>query len=145
MDLLVLIQIDGRQCALRAVDVQSVMELEAITPVPHSPLHVLGLSTKRSQTLTVVDCRSALGLTSHPNPMGQRAAVIRQDEHSCALLVDEIDDVEKALSDVSPISEGFGAQWASMAVGQIETAQGAALLLDVEKLVEGPVEDAKAA
>lgn len=145
MDLLVMVQIDGRQCALRARDVQSVMEIEAVTPIPCSPSHVLGLSTRRSQTLTVIDCRAALGLASHSDPIGQRAAVVKHDEHYYALLVDVIDDVEDALDEIQAISAAFGTEWARVSYGRVETALGVTLLLDVSKLVQGPEETTLAA
>ena len=145
MELLVMLRIDGRQCALRALDVDSVMEIETITPVPHAPDHVLGLSTRRSQTLTVVDCMRAAGLDHQIDPIGKRAAVVEHAGHTYALLVDGIDDVEDFDGEIFEISGGFGEHWSHLAEGMVETVIGPALLLNIERLVSGKVEMTAAA
>ncbi|XUU61876.1 chemotaxis protein CheW [Erythrobacter sp. HA6-11] len=137
MDLLVMLTIGGRQCALRAIDVDSVMEIETITRVPNAPDHVVGLSTRRSQTLTVIDCMRAAGLEKTTDPIGQRAAVVEHEGHIYALLVDAIDDVEDTDGDVIAVTGGFGEQWSQLAEGLIETRKGPALLLKVNCLIAG--------
>lgn len=138
MELLVMITIDGRKCALRALDVNSVMEIEAITAVPMAPPHVLGLSTRRSQTLTVIDCKGAAGLPAQRDPIGKRAAVVQHEGHTYALLVDGIEDVENTLGEINPVSDAFGGNWARLAEGMVETNQGPALILSIANLVAGP-------
>lgn len=136
MELLLILSIGGRRCALRALDVKSVMEIEAITPVPMAPDHVLGLCTRRSQTLTVIDCMRAVGLNGQENPIGKRAAIIEVDGHAYALLVDEIDDVEDTADEVVEVPGGFGDAWSTVAEGMVETRTGPALLLNTRSLVE---------
>ena len=63
-ELLVVIQIAGRRCALSAHDVKSVIELGSIAPVPRAPDFITGITALRSQSLTVIDCRRALGLST---------------------------------------------------------------------------------
>ncbi|WP_394730781.1 chemotaxis protein CheW [Altererythrobacter sp. GH1-8] len=145
MELLVMITIDGRQCALRTVAVKSVMEIEAITSVPMAPRHVLGLSTRRSQTLTVIDCMSAAGLPAQTAPIGKRAAVVSHEGHTYALLVDKIEDVENTLGEVQPVSAAIGENWSRLAEGMVETNQGPALILSIASLVVGPEQMPRAA
>lgn len=145
MELLVKIMIQDRRCALRAIDVHSVMEIESITPVPKAPAHILGLSTKRSQTLTVVDCKKAAGIDGEATPTGKRAAVVEHEGHTYALLVDDIDDVEDTSGEIAQIAGGYGADWSHIAEGMVETAGGPALLLSVAKLVAGPQKFSQAA
>ena len=137
MELLVMFTIDGRTCALRALDVNSVMEIESITAVPMAPSHVLGLSTRRSQTLTVIDCMSAAGLAPHGDPIGKRAAVVTHEGHTYALLVDAIEDVEDMLGEIQQVSGAIGDNWSRLAEGMVETGQGPALILSIAKLVAG--------
>jgi purine-binding chemotaxis protein CheW len=140
MELLVMLSIDGRRCALRALDVNSVMEVESITPVPRAPDHILGLCTKRSQTLTVIDCLRAAGFAKQSDPIGKRAAVVTYHGHSYALLVDEIEDVEDTANEVLEVSGGFGGEWAALAEGMVETRAGPALLLSVSQIVNSKEE-----
>ena len=63
MELLVMITIDGRKCALRALDVNSVMEIEAITAVPMAPPHVLS-PEEQKQTVPPEDLFIDVGAAS---------------------------------------------------------------------------------
>lgn len=143
--LLVLAEIAGRRCAFRAEDVQSVIDVGEITPVPRAPDFVLGLAALRSQALTVIDCRSAIGQDAAAFPTDQRAAVVRVEGHSYALRLDRIDDVASARGNANAVAGGFGPQWNRVAHGMVETDRGAALLLDIAALIAGPRENGAAA
>jgi purine-binding chemotaxis protein CheW len=134
-NLIVIVQIAGRRCALEAHAVKSVLELGQITPVPRSPAHIRGITALRSQALTVVDCRLALGLDPEPCPTDSRAAVICVDGHSYALVLDAIEDIASRLSEPKQVPGGFGPEWSRIASGMIETAIGAALLIDLPTLI----------
>ncbi len=144
-DLLVLAQIAGRRCALHAHDVKSVIELGTITPVPRSPDFIAGITALRSQALTVIDCRRALGMDSISWSTDHRAAVVLVAGHSYALMVDSIEDIATAQSSPDGIPGGFGSEWTRIATGMIETAIGPALLIDLSQLIAGPDTHAVAA
>lgn len=55
-ELLVVAIIANERVAFRAADIQSVIELDAITPVPYVPDFVAGIAALRSRPLTVIDC-----------------------------------------------------------------------------------------
>jgi chemotaxis signal transduction protein len=141
-ELLVMLKVDGRRVAIPAVEVKSVIELEEIYPVPRAPDFVVGLTAMRSQSLTVIDSRLAIGIASESKTC-ERAAVIEVGGHLYALLVDDIEDIDEAQSELTPVAGGFGTAWERIAKGMVETGQGPALMIDIEQLVEGPV--AKAA
>jgi purine-binding chemotaxis protein CheW len=136
-DLLVMTEIAGRRAAFRAVEVQSVLEIENVSPVPRAPDFIAGLTAMRSRSLTVVDCRKSLGLPAE-TPPDSRAAVVEIDGHLYALQVDKVEDVTEAKSAPVPINGGFGKAWERVALGMVETAEGPALLIDIEQLVSGP-------
>lgn len=140
--LLVIAQIAGRRCAMSALDVKSVIELGAITPIPRTPDHIAGITALRSQALTVIDCRLALGLaesrSGHDWPTDHRAAVVTDGGHSYALMVDAIEDITTAVGDPGQVPGGFGPEWSRVAAGMIETMIGPALLIDLAALLAGP-------
>ncbi len=142
-DLIVMIQIAGRRCALPARQVQSVIELGTVTPVPQSPDHIAGLTAMRSQALTVIDSRVALGFAADEWSTDSRAAVVAIDGHSYALLIDAIEDIATALGESGEITGGFGAEWTRVATGMIETPTGPALMLDMSELIAGPLGEGK--
>ena len=136
--LLVIAQIAGRRCALSALDVKSVIDIGAITPIPRAPAHITGITALRSQALTVIDCRLAIGFASHAWPTDERAAVVADGGHSYALLVDGIEDITTAVGDPGQVPGGFGPEWSRVATGMIETMIGPALLVDLPALLAGP-------
>lgn len=136
--LLVIAQIAGRRCALSALGVKSVIDIGAITPIPLAPPHITGITAMRSQALTVIDCRLALGFGGHAWPTDERAAVVADGGHAYALLVDAIEDITTAVGDPGQVPGGFGPEWSRVATGMIETMIGPALLIDLPALLTGP-------
>lgn len=138
-ELLVMCTIAGRRAAIPALAVQSVIEVDEITPIPGPPEFILGLTALRSQALTVIDCALALGLDGGCTSADQRAAVVEVDGHLYALLVDQAYDVSEARSEPVAVPGGFGEGWQRAARGMVEADGGPALLIDVERLVQGPL------
>lgn len=136
--LLLMVQIGGRRCAIEAQDVKSVIDLGVIAPIPRAPSFIAGITALRSQALTVIDCRLAMGLSDEVWPCDSRAAVVAVEGHSYALMVDAIEDITTGLSEPGQIPGGFGAQWSRAADGMIETGIGPALLLNLPALIVGP-------
>ena len=142
--LLLMCLIAGRRAAIPTARVLSVIEIEAVTPIPATPEFIIGLTALRSQALTVIDCRVSLGFPASERIIGNRAAVIEHEGHRYALLVDEAFDVTEALSEPVPVPGGFGEGWRHAASGMIETESGPALLVDVEQMILGPRQAAAA-
>lgn len=143
--LLLMCSIAGRRAAIPTGRVLSVIEIEAVTPIPMTPAFIVGLTALRSQALTVIDCRVSLGFAPSDSVLGSRAAVIEHEGHRYALMVDEAYDVAEPLSEPVPVPGGFGEGWRHAATGMIETENGPALLVDVEQLILGPRDIAQAA
>ena len=141
-DLLVILQIAGRRCALSALEVKSVIEIGVVTPIPRAPSWIAGITALRSQALTVIDCRRAIGLHADGAgtiwPTDHRAAVVSEGGHAYALLVDGIEDITTAAGEIGQVPGGFGAEWSKVARGMIETMAGPALLIDLGALLAGP-------
>lgn len=137
-ELLVMAQIAGRRCAIPAHDVKSVIEIGAVTPVPCSPDFIDGIAAMRSQALTVIDCRRALGMDPDPWALDDRAIVVLVEGHFYALRIDSIEDITTAVGEPEAVPGGFGKQWSRVATGMVETSAGPALLIDLPLLIGGP-------
>ena len=137
-ELLLVVTIAGERVALLSAAVESVVELDALIPVPRAAPHVAGLSALRSRVLTVIDCMRALELGVTDCSDGIREAVVVElDGHHYALLVDTVEDVVEALSEPSPVRAAMGPGWERISKGMVETESGPLLVVDVAALIGG--------
>ena len=143
--LLLIVTIAGSRVAFPAAKVESVVELEALSPVPRAAVHVAGLSALRSRVLTVIDCERSLELGATDWSGLREAAVVELDGHYYALTVDAVEDVVEALSEPQLLGAAMGAGWERVGVGLVETEEGSLLLVDIAALIAGPANERAAA
>lgn len=134
---ILLARLAGRRIALIARDIEAIVEINDITPVPMAPAHVEGLSTLRSKALTVINGARVLGQedSARDTTVDRKAAVIVRDGHHYALLLDEVEDVVEAQSEPQSVLGGVGEEWSQAANGVVETATGPVLLVKVEPFI----------
>jgi purine-binding chemotaxis protein CheW len=143
--LLLIVTIAGSRVAFPAERIESVVELEGLSPVPRAAPHVAGLSALRSRVLTVIDCQRSLELGATDLSGLHEAAVVEVDGHHYALTVDAVEDVVEALSDPQAMRAAMAAGWERVGLGMIETEEGPLLLIDIDALIAGPANDRVAA
>ena len=144
--LLLIVSIAGDRVAFPAAAVESVVELDALIPVPRAAPHVAGLSALRSRVLTVIDTLRSLDLGDTDCSDGIReAAVVELDGHHYALIVDSVEDVVEASGDPTPVRAAMGEGWERVSLGMIDTDEGPFLLIDIAALVAGTPAEARAA
>ena len=100
-ELLLIVRLAGERVAFPAAEVESVVEIEGLTPVPRAAGHVAGLSALRSRVLTVIDCLASLEFGCSARAQPKRSSVV--DGHPYALLVEEVEDVVEAAAPPAPI------------------------------------------
>jgi purine-binding chemotaxis protein CheW len=142
MSLVLVLTLAGQRVALLADEMESVVEIEAIAPVPGAAPHIAGLSALRSRVLTVVDARASLGLGTTESPRDAVVAIV--DGHPYALLVDTVEDVVEG-GDPRPLAASAGPGWSRVARGTVEAEGDLMLLLDLPALIAGPIVTADAA
>lgn len=136
---LLLVSICGELAGIDSAIIRSVVEIEAITPVPRGPEHIAGLAALRSRAMTVVDCRRSLELPPLDEAGKTLAVVVEIDEFLYALAVDAVEEVVPLEADPTEVRADLLPGWARAALGMIETSAGPALVLDPARLIEGPV------
>lgn len=129
--------IAGQRVALVADAVESVVEIEEMTPVPLAPPHVAGLAALRSRVLTTIDSLAALELGRMAAAPLHQAIVVAVDGHLYGILVDQVDDVATIEAAPQPVRGSLGAGWAVAARGVLDGADGPVLLIDPAVLVAG--------
>jgi purine-binding chemotaxis protein CheW len=143
--LLLIVTIAGSRVAFPAARVESVVELEGLSPVPRAAPHVAGLSALRSRVLTVIDCQRSLELGATDLSGLHEAAVVEVDGHHYALTVDAVEDVVEAASEPQIVRAAMEAGWERVGLGMVETEEGPLLLIDIDALIAGPASDRVAA
>lgn len=142
-ELFLILRLAGERVAFPASEVDTVIDLEQVTPVPRSAPHVAGLAALRSRILTVIDCGAALGVAPG-RCEGREAVVVPSDGHLYALVVDGVEDVVEAEAPPSDARLPLGAAWSRIALGTVECGGDLLLLVDPHALVAGPAAEAAA-
>ena len=137
-NLYLIVEIGGQRVALPADHVESVVELESVTPVPLVARHVAGLSALRSRVLTIIDSRASLELEAASLTGMFQAVIVTVEGHMYGLLVDQVDDVVAPSGAVQRVRVALGHGWARVALGMVDLAGETLLLLDPAALVAGP-------
>lgn len=135
-ELYLLARIAGRDVAIRSDEVESVVDIADVVPIPRAAEHVRGLAALRSRVVTVIDPALALGL-ARPSASARRAVITRVDGHHYAVLVEALEDV--ALCTLKPLSRGLAldAGWAAAAIGMVDRGGTPVLALDISRLLAG--------
>lgn len=96
--------------ALAADQIEAVVKVDQIVPVPGAPPCVRGLAAIRSRLLTLIDTASLVGEKSaHPTYM----AILTVAGHGYGLLLDGIDDVAE-ITAVGTLPATAEAGWATV-------------------------------
>ena len=136
MPLFLIAQIAGRTVAIDSSEVESVVDIGTIVPVPRAESHVRGLAALRSRVVTVIDTRAALGLD--PGLIEATRAVITVVEgHHYAVLVDALDDV--APFDLAAFAAGIRLDkgWSEIGRGIVERNGEPILVIALDALIPG--------
>lgn len=130
--------IADRLVAIDSDQVDSVVDIGEIVPVPRAPNDVRGLAALRSRVVTVIDTHAALGLTPTDASLS-RAVITLVDGHYYAVLVDALDDV--APFTCAPLEAGIAVDggWARVATGIVDRDGDAVLAVDLQRLIPDPI------
>jgi purine-binding chemotaxis protein CheW len=136
MALFLIAQIAGRPVAIESSQVESVVDIGSIIPVPRAERQVRGLAALRSRVVTVIDTRAALGLEAAEVDAG-RAIITIVEGHYYAILVDALDDV--APFDLMPLSAGIllDKGWLKVGRGIVERDGEPILAIALDGLIPG--------
>ncbi len=133
-ELFLLATVAGQAVAIRSDQVESVVDIGEVIPVPRASAHVRGLAALRSRVVTVIDTGAVL---DHPasDARHRRAVVTLVDGHHYALLVEALDDVTEFRS--VPFAPGLvlAGTWSSVVPGMIERDGHPVLIVDLPAIV----------
>lgn len=137
MTLLLIAHVAGQAIAIAAEQIDSVVDIGTVVPVPRTNPAVRGLTALRSRVVTVVDTGLALGLPATPAD-ARRAVITQLDGHLYAVLVDAVEDV--GAFEPGPLVGGLtlGGGWHAVGTGMVEHRGEPVLIVDLAMLVPMP-------
>ncbi len=117
--------------------VQEIIRYQKITHVPLSSPEVAGLINLRSQIVTAIDLRRRLNLTDDKMEKSPLNVVVRFEDETISLLVDEVGDVIDVSQDnFEPPPETLRGKVRKLIRGAYKLEKQLLLILDVEKVVD---------
>lgn len=118
-------------------NVQEVLSVPELTPVPKGPSFVQGLATVRGEILPVVNLAQQLQVADTTTEGRHQILVIRGPERKVGFLVETVCDVIEISSSAmklaaTELSEGLLSEYL---IGVAKTDKGILLIIDFEKLL----------
>ncbi|GAB4292996.1 MAG: chemotaxis protein CheW [Methylophaga sp.] len=86
-------QLEDEYYGINVMQVQEVLRLTEIAPVPGAPSYVLGIINLRGNVVTVIDTRARFGLPSQEPTENSRIIIVEVSGHVIGLLVDSVAEV----------------------------------------------------
>jgi purine-binding chemotaxis protein CheW len=100
---LVTFRLEDETYGINVMQVQEVLRVSEIAPVPGAPDYVLGIINLRGNVVTVIDTRSRFGLSSTELDDASRIVIIESDQQVVGILVDSVAEVvELRTSQIDP-------------------------------------------
>jgi purine-binding chemotaxis protein CheW len=121
---------------INVMQVQEVLRVTEIAPVPGAPDYVLGIINLRGNVVTVIDTRERLGLSSKEVDDSTRIVIIESDKQVVGILVDSVAEVvDLRMSEVES-APNVGNDESSKYIQGVATRNGELLILvDLNKLL----------
>jgi len=98
-------RLDNEKYGIRVMQVQEVLRMTEIAPVPGAPDYVLGIINLRGNVVTVIDSRKRFGLSEAEPDDSTRIVIIEAEKHVVGILVDsvaEVVDLQTSEIDAAP-------------------------------------------
>ena len=90
---LVTFRLKDETYGINVMQVQEVLRVTEIAPVPGAPDYVLGIVNLRGNVVTVIDTRTRFGLPTTERDDASRIVIIESEEQVVGMLVDSVAEV----------------------------------------------------
>lgn len=130
-----IIMLDGQDFAVAAAEVAEVARIGDITRVPCHRPYVLGVFNLRGRVVTALSLRRRLGLPDAAD--SGLHLVLRRAEGYYSLSVDAVRDVRAwSEAEIAPLPSALAEKWSGFCPGLYQGHERAAMILDVNALLD---------
>ncbi len=128
---------------INVMQVQEVLRMTDVAPVPGAPHYVMGIINLRGNVVTVLDTRKLLDLATSDITDSSRIMIIESGKVTVGLLVDSVAEVVNiASSEIDPPPSVGNDEGSRYIQGIYSTEQQILILIDLNKLINEENRDA---
>ena len=121
---------------INVMQVQEVLRISEIAPVPGAPHYVLGIINLRGNVVTVIDTRIRLGLATSEVTDSTRIVIIETARHVVGILVDCVAEVVDVASSEVESAPNVGSDESANYIQGVASRENELLILvDLNKLL----------
>ena len=129
-------QIDGQQYAFRIEQIQEIVILNQVTPIPQVADYVEGVSNLRGTIIPIINLRRLFGLSPKLVDGDMRTIVVNMGERTLGCTVDMVSHVIRIPDEsIQPAPEAVAGDGASYISGFAKLDEQLVILLNIDKLL----------
>jgi purine-binding chemotaxis protein CheW len=129
-------RLENEKYGINVMQVQEVLRVTEIAPVPGAPEYVLGIINLRGNVVTVIDTRKRFGLESIDMDDSTRIVIIESDGQVVGILVDSVAEVVDIRSSNVEQAPNVGTDESAKFIQGVSSIDGELLILiDLNKLL----------
>ncbi|MBI3560788.1 MAG: chemotaxis protein CheW [Gammaproteobacteria bacterium] len=128
--------LDNEKYGIKVMQVQEVLRMTEIAPVPGAPDYVLGIINLRGNVVTVIDTRKRFGLPEKKPEDATRIVIIEANDQVVGILVDSVAEVAELRASQIESTPNVGSDESSKYIQGVSSHGDELLILvDVDKLL----------
>ena len=128
--------LDNEKYGIKVMQVQEVLRMTEIAPVPGAPDYVLGIINLRGNVVTVIDTRKRFGLQEKQPEDATRIVIIEAADQVVGILVDSVAEVADLRASEMESAPNVGSDESSKFIqGVSSQGEDLLILVDVDKLL----------
>jgi purine-binding chemotaxis protein CheW len=128
--------LDNEKYGIKVMQVQEVLRMTEIAPVPGAPHYVLGIINLRGNVVTVIDSRKRFGLPDQEPDDSTRIVIIEAGDNVVGILVDSVAEVVDLRASEIETAPNVGTDESSKYIQGVSSQDKELLILvDVDKLL----------
>ncbi|CAH0351009.1 hypothetical protein SPH9361_01390 [Sphingobium sp. CECT 9361] len=126
----------GTPIAVRTEEIEAVVKLTDISPVPGMPPHIAGLSALRSRVLTMIDVAALIRGVPTPHEQRELAIIADISSHSYGLIVEGVSDICTVSEGPLPLRGRLSPAWMPFAQAIVENEGEPHLLVSLASFID---------
>jgi len=129
-------RLDDETYGINVMQVQEVLRMSEIAPVPGAPDYILGIINLRGNVVTVIDTRRRFGLSPKEYDDSTRVVIIETENVIVGMLVDSVAEVVNLRASEIEVAPNVGNEESSKYIqGVYSKGESILILVDLNKLL----------